>query len=109
MPLPPTDWLQGYVNDNVPLSAAIGEARREGYAFTDQLFRQRYRALGARPQLALGTRHGNTLLDEAQVRAIRRAHGAFTYVALAKQYAVSPDTIYNIRHRRTWGWLEDGP
>lgn len=105
--IPPIEWLQQYIDDGVPMCAAMDEARRAGYTFNNPTFRRAYRALGATPQQPTGLRNGSAILDEDQVRAIRKAHGTVLGTVLAKQYGVGKDTIYAIWHRRNWAWLED--
>lgn len=59
-----------------------------------------------------GSGQGHARLTEAQVRTIRTllAQG-WSDAAVARAFTVSPDAIFDIRHRRCWAWLpwEDEP
>ncbi len=55
------------------------------------------------------TRHGklkNVKLTAAQIRRIRKLAGRHTKEVLARKFAVTPDNIYRILTKRSWGWLK---
>ena len=55
-----------------------------------------------------GGRNPNARLSRDNVLMIRRRHAqGVTQRELARVYGVSGNTIANIIHRTTWGWLED--
>lgn len=56
---------------------------------------------------ARGARHPNCKLTEAQVRAIRadtRLHRE-----IAAEYGITQQTVGQIKARKKWAWLPDGP
>lgn len=59
-----------------------------------------------RGRSARGPRNGRTLLTEAGVSAIRLDAGRTPPKALAAQYGVSRDVIYQVLHRRAWRHVE---
>jgi len=54
-----------------------------------------------------GEQQPNALLDESQVREIRRRHaGGESYTALATEYGVAYGTVYAIVKRKSWKHVE---
>lgn len=51
-----------------------------------------------------GSSHGSSVLSAEQVKRIR-AMPHRTQRELAKKFGVSQNTIWMIRHRKTWAWL----
>ena len=51
-----------------------------------------------------GERHGNSKLNEEQVREIRKYPKG--YILTSRKYDVSPELIRRIRKRDLWYWLE---
>ena len=54
-----------------------------------------------------GAEHKMAKLPEEQVYEIREASKWGDVSQQARKFGVKPCTIYNIRARRTWGWLPD--
>jgi DNA-binding XRE family transcriptional regulator len=70
-------------------------------------------------RMPIGESHVNSKLTESIVREIHRAYGKprgsgmpkradtrVTYGMLADRYGVTKQTVFDILHRRTWGWVE---
>lgn len=53
-------------------------------------------------RIAHGSRNGNTILTVEQVLRIRALTIIHSFVEIADQFEVTPETISNIYHRRTW-------
>ena len=58
------------------------------------------------PELHRGERHGMAKLTEAGVRQIRERLKAERPVALAREFHVTPETIYMVRSRKLWRHVE---
>ena len=54
-----------------------------------------------------GERHGSAVLDEKQVRQIRKMKGDVSQKDIAAAFGVSRTAIRLIHNRETWGWLDD--
>jgi hypothetical protein len=48
------------------------------------------------------------LTREAVLDILIRTGGSESYRRIGRDYGVSAVTVFNIRHRRTWRWLEIG-
>lgn len=83
----------------------MAEARREYWRKNPVSDEERARR-SARSSLLLGEKSGRAILTEIKVREIRAkcATGA-TKMALSKEYGVSPATIMDIKHGRSWSHL----
>jgi hypothetical protein len=61
----------------------------------------------SRVRQARGERHGSSKLNRDDVKLIRRAvAGGASVAAVAQLYGVGARTVYDIRLRKTWAWLE---
>jgi len=54
-----------------------------------------------------GEDHPHTKLTEEQVHEIREASKGEDVVRLARKFGMTNSGVYNIRARRSWGWLPD--
>jgi excisionase family DNA binding protein len=54
---------------------------------------------------ARGTKHGRTVLTEAQVREIRTLPG--TLKEIGERFGISREQVSHIKSRKRWGWLPD--
>ena len=64
--------------------------------------------LAPKPPLKRGTDQHKAVLDEDQVRCIRRQYeDGMGIASLARQYMVGESTIRNVVKRHTWTWLDD--
>ena len=63
---------------------------------------QPYHVLETKPRSARGERHGNAKLTDRQVRIIKYRLNALTTTEIASAFAVSFNTIWDIRKGLTW-------
>ncbi len=56
---------------------------------------------------SIGSNNGHARLKEEDVRRIRKKFGKITVAQLARDYMVSESCIHDIKHGRSWKYLEE--